>query len=545
MRTILLMLGLGMAAACSGDLTLEDRPCPCASGWSCCERTNRCVRSEQGCGGPELTVLMGIPGGKGTADGVARAARFSNPVSIVGNAQHLYVTDGPLWEGGYYAQAALGRCVQEECPTGSELCMQRCVDPAILGPYGVRRISRATGETTWLVRNRILRPLALGAAGLFAGTSEVTPMVTDYGLMMSIRPPRVIVRIDAETGSIVQLAGSEYYSDLPRDGAGWGARFGGIAGMVADGAGMLYVVDRHESEYALRRVEIETGAVTTLVAKIGWPGDSGLDERRPVAFHGGGVYVVTSSTQKKQQTIWRYGVESGALDFESPPLPDYTEIRSLCANDGQVMAVFGHCVGRMAGGYNAEARCSYGSLTSPGSDDGRPGTFSDPGGIWCSPEGPLYVADTGNATIRKLDGGVVTTIAGEPAHGALGIHPEFPSRYTPLSAPSAITADAQGDLVFLNAAELTAQSPGLIRIARDGTISAYRSSAFEPPWLLRDWSRLALPPMGFSTSSAAASSTQGCCSSISRPVKSCRSRCPWVRRGGLEISCTMGRARST
>jgi len=80
--------------------------------------------------------------------------------------------------------------------------------------------------------------------------------------------------------------------------------------------------------------------------------------------------------------------------------------------------------------------------------DGGPATearFQWPNHLVADPDGNLYVADTGNNRIRKIDtNGIVTTIAGSGKGGFGG--DGGPATEALLHAPSAIAIDAQGNL---------------------------------------------------------------------------------------------------
>ncbi len=230
-----------LLVACTGGLPLDNRPCPCADGYTCCELTNTCVKTcafgltpsdphvrlgatqsftagvpvtwsvDEGGGGSidadgtyhapmhpgtyhvrattrigasattsvvvgpsELVHLLGAPGGTGTIDGTRGTARLANPTSIVGDDKFLYVSvsgvaayadlTSEFYECWSYCSddwvqtSGLGTFLLGPCMT------QHC--PGLFAP-GVRRISRATGDVTWLVKQHFFGSLAIAGSTLF------------------------------------------------------------------------------------------------------------------------------------------------------------------------------------------------------------------------------------------------------------------------------------------------------------------------------------------------------------------------------------------
>ena len=161
------------------------------------------------------------------------------------------------------------------------------------------------------------------------------------------------------------------------DGAGAGARLDGPSGGALDSAGTLYFADSMSS--TIRRVD-SGGVVTTVAGLAGCPGSAdgtGSDARfcHPIAVAvdgAGTVYVADSSN---------------------------STIRRIT---------------------NGVVTTLAGSARSFGSADGTGGAarFWGPQGIAVNGAGMVYVADTGNCTIRRITpGGVVTTLAGAPTPG--------------------------------------------------------------------------------------------------------------------------------
>src|ERR1035437_6767120 len=72
------------------------------------------------------------------------------------------------------------------------------------------------------------------------------------------------------------------------------------------------------------------------------------------------------------------------------------------------------------------------------------GTGGYPNGIAVDSAGHLYIADSGNARIRKVSNGVITTVAGGGVYGFLGDNGPATSAY--LNQPQGIAVDSAGNL---------------------------------------------------------------------------------------------------
>jgi DNA-binding CsgD family transcriptional regulator/sugar lactone lactonase YvrE len=99
--------------------------------------------------------------------------------------------------------------------------------------------------------------------------------------------------------------------------------------------------------------------------------------------------------------------------------------------------------------------------------DGRPGTkaiLSQPRGLALDDSGNLYIADTLDNRVRRLDpNGIITTVAGNGAMGWSG--DGLPANMAELSAPEGLAVDAAGNLFVADTANER------IRKITDGVIS--------------------------------------------------------------------------
>jgi DNA-binding beta-propeller fold protein YncE len=172
--------------------------------------------------------------------------------------------------------------------------------------------------------------------------------------------------VSTVTGQVTTLAGTAGQTGST-DAAGPAALFDHPTRITTDGVN-LYVYDK--GNHVIRVVTIATAAVTTVA------GTSFLESLNGITVYGGTLYV---------------------SDFY------YETISSILLSTGQMTTLAGHSVGGFYG--------------VPGSADGI-GTaayFNAPSGI-TAVGSTLYVTDTNNNTIRKVDigTGTVTTVAGSP-----------------------------------------------------------------------------------------------------------------------------------
>lgn len=168
------------------------------------------------------------------------------------------------------------------------------------------------------------------------------------------------------------------------DGNGTAARFNAPAGITTDGT-FLYVADTGNN--TIRKVDIATGAVTTLAGTVGV-----------------GTVETSGSTD---------GVGSAAK-FNAP-FAITTDGRNLYVADTNNNTIRSIVIATGA------VTTLAGSAGATGSTDGigSAARFNSPGGITTDSTN-LYVSDTGNRIIRKvvIATGTVTTLAGSP--GTIG-----------------------------------------------------------------------------------------------------------------------------
>jgi sugar lactone lactonase YvrE len=281
---------------------------------------------------------------------------------------------------------------------------------------------------------------AAGGPGFFDGTgafvrfsfpSGVTAIGAD--LFVADNNNHVIRKIDTTTGAVTTLAGSFGLAGAA-DGTGANARFRSPTGIVAVGT-ILFVCDT--GNHTIRQIVTTSGVVTTLA---GTPGSSGFADNnagpggalfsspRGVASDGGANLYVADTGNHRIRRVTLVGATfttagsgtSGAADnavgtnasFSSPEGVAFLNSDVFVADTGN------HTIRRIATpGVVGNVTTFAGTAGIAGSVDNVTGTaarFTSPSSL--AAVGPdLYVADTGNHVVRKIDAaGSVTTLAGGP-----------------------------------------------------------------------------------------------------------------------------------
>ena len=215
------------------------------------------------------------------------------------------------------------------------------------------------------------------------------------------------------------------------DGAGFPASFNLPSGAAADGAGNLYVADMHN--HTIRKVVLATGTVSTLAGSPGVKGSADgigsaarLSLPTALAVDGAGNLFVAdtgNSTVRKIDlatgavatlagSVGQRGTADGTGDQAQ-----FSYMRGLAADGAGNLYVAdtGNDTIRRVVVSTAEVTTIAGSPGAPGNvdDTGTSARFNQPEGLALDGAGTLYVADNFNGKVRKvaLDTLVVTTTA--------------------------------------------------------------------------------------------------------------------------------------
>ena len=237
------------------------------------------------------------------------------------------------------------------------------------------------------------------------------------------------------SGAVTLVAGTSG-SNGSTDGAGAAARFNQPDGLAASGDGTLEVADMANA--TIRRISA-AGLVTTSAGAAGSTGStdgSGAAARfngpAGVALDGSGNYFVADAMNHVIRKLTSLGAVttyagtpgvSGTADGAALSAARFNHPTGVAA-DGSgnvyVADTTNNTIRKItpAGAVSTLAGLAGVSGSSDGA--GSAALFSRPGGLALDSLLNLYVADTGNSTIRKITpAGVVTTVAGLPGVAGL------------------------------------------------------------------------------------------------------------------------------
>ena len=249
------------------------------------------------------------------------------------------------------------------------------------GNHRIRKLDTDTGTITTFA--------GTGSAGFSGdgGPATAAQLSAPYGVFAASSGDVYIAdsanhrirRVDAKTGVIDTVAGTGESGFSGDGGPATEATFGFVVSITVSAAGDLFIPDRFN--HRLRHVEAATGVITTL---------AGTAER---TFTGNG----TAATSLALGKVSGIAVDSHG-NLYVPDAPAH-RVYKMDAVTGDVTVVAGTGQQDFSGD---------GELATTA-------TLSSPSWVAIDPADNLYISDTGNYRVRKVDAdsGVITTVAGD------------------------------------------------------------------------------------------------------------------------------------
>lgn len=290
-----------------------------------------------------------------------------------------------------------------------------------------------------------------------------------------------IHKIWADNGSVTIVAGIGVLGYSGDGGPATNAMIGKAISLSLDAAGNIYVADGDNNR--IRRIDALTSIITTIAGNGvktdtgdgGLAIDAGLSSPIGVAVdRAGDVYFGTWSRIRKisaaagtietiaGQFTTSFGGDGGpalnALFWHPNPsaiapdgnifIADYenSRIREISAKTGIVNTIAGSGSCTTTSTFPVATVCQSGFA-----GDGGPAnkaTLNYPEAVALDAEGSLYIADSINHRIRRVDAntGIIYTIAGDGANGFSG--DGGPARSAEMSFPTGIAVDEAGKVYF-------------------------------------------------------------------------------------------------
>jgi len=375
-----------------------------------------------------VSTLAGLAGTQGSADGTGSAARFDHPYGVAVDASgNVYVADN--WNntirkitpaGVVRTLAGLGGAQGSVDGTGSAARFNSPSGVAVDGSGNVYVADRENNTIRKITAAGLVSTLAglAGSPGSADGTGSDARFCYPWGVTVDGSGNvyvgeygNSIVRKITPAGVVSTLAGSAGIYAWA-DGTGSAALFDCPLGVAVDGSGNVYAADSNNN--VIRKIT-PAGVVSTLAGSFNHPCGVAVDGS-------GNVYVADSDNTIRKitpagvvSTLAGLGGGSGSADGAGSAAHFYFPCGVAVDGSGNVyVADSGNDTIRKITPAGVVSTLA-GLARKAGSADGTGGAarFNVPSGVAVDGSGNVYVADTSNHTIRKITPeGVVSTLAG-------------------------------------------------------------------------------------------------------------------------------------
>ena len=435
------------------------------------DTANRRIRKVNASNGNISTIAGSGTSGFGGDGGAATSAMFENPSGVA--------VDG---DGNFYIADTNNRRIRKVDASNGNI--------STIAGSAIAGLSGDGGAATSATLNNPRGVAADGTGNFYIADTD----------------NHRILKVDASTGNISTIAGSLTSGFGGDGGAATSATLNNPRGVAVDGAGNLYIADA--ANHRIRKVDASTGNISTVAGSgtSGFGGDGGaatsatLNNPRGVAVDGAGnLYIADAANHRIRKVDASTGnistvAGSGTSGFGGDGGP----AASAQVNSPRGVAVDGAGNLYIADTLNHRIRkvdASTGNIltvagtgTSGFSGDGGPASaarLTSPFGVAVDGAGNLYIADTLNLRIRKVDAsGTISTIAGTGTFGFSG--DGGPPALARLYRPRGVTVDGAGNLYIADTENHRIRRTRRIRTAPPPpneppvAVEAFEDAALEP-----------------------------------------------------------------
>jgi uncharacterized protein (TIGR03437 family) len=290
-----------------------------------------------------------------------------------------------------------------------------------------------------------------------------------------------VLRLDAASGILTLVAGNGTTGFSGDNGPATSAQLGGPRGIAVDSAGNVYIAD----SYANRVRKVSNGVITTIAGNgtYGFSGDNGpaasaeLAEPFGLAVDSAGnLYIADWGNNRIREvsngviTTVAGAAANGTCCFNgdggpatSAQIIEPEDIAVDSAGNLYIADYVDHSVRKVSGGVITTVA---GNGTQGFSGDNGPATsaqLAGPYGVAVDSAGNIYIGDAPINRVRKVSGGVITTVAGTGTQGFSGDN--GPATNAQLYYPYGVSVDSAGDLYIADSENY------LIRKVANGVIT--------------------------------------------------------------------------
>ena len=411
--------------------------------------------------------------------GAATAARLRSPWGVaLDSSGNLYIADasnyrvrkvdtsgnistvagtgssGSSGDGGAATAATLN------FPTGVALDGSGNLYIADSFNHRIRRVDATTGNISTVAGTGSFGDSGDGGAATAATLNRPYGVALDGSgnLYIADTDNHRVRRVDT-SGNISTVAGTGTLGDSGDGGAATAATLGLPIGVVVDGSGNLYIA----TGGGIRKVDATTGNISTVALGSGFGGDGGaataarLTGAAGVALDGSGNLYIADSGNNRIRKVDTSGNISTTAGTGANGDGGAATSATLSSPEGVALDGSGNLYIADEGNHRvrrvdvATGNISTvaGTGTSGFGGDGGAATAATlyfPRGVALDGSGNLYIADSGNRRIRKVDAatGNISTVAGTGASGSSG--DGGAATAATLRNPSGVALDGSGNL---------------------------------------------------------------------------------------------------
>ncbi|HYM06062.1 MAG TPA: hypothetical protein VEU11_05835 [Terriglobales bacterium] len=439
----------------------------------------------------QVTVVAGTGASGFSGDGspALNARLSSSPEGVaLDNAGNLYIADSGnnrirrvdaatgiittvagTGQGGFSGDGGPASEAQLSNPRGLAFDRAGNLYVADAFNYRIRKIAAGTGVITTIAGSGTSGSSGDGGPALNAQLTAPGPVAVDAAGNIYITGGQGffgdtnVRKIASGTGIITTIAGTGDPSFSGDGGSATLAQLSKPTGVALDPGGNLYVVDN--GNFRVRRIDARTGVIATVAGKGPSPGRSGdggpatqaglFDPWAVAVDQTGNLYISEASGAKVRKvaasggtitTVAGTGLRGFSGDGGLATAAQLSDVHGIALDRAGNLYIADSSNGRIR---KVDAVTGIISTVAGGGSagDGAPATTSGLNGPWgvaLDGSGNIYIADTFSNRVRRVDAtsGIITTIAGTGAQGSIG--DGGPATAAQLFGPSSVAVDSAG-----------------------------------------------------------------------------------------------------